>query len=88
VADGACCKREEGMNKVHSLVDNIKSSITIHKNRSVGILLYGSEPQEDKSLHLEGHWNPKHRGDIAIKIKMSTSGQKYWNQKSSAEFQD
>ena len=50
--------------------------MTIHKIRSVGILLYGSEPQEDTSLNFEGYWNPKHPGGIAIKIKISTSGQK------------
>ena len=76
VADGACCERDEGMNKVHSLLNSSKTSMTNHKNRSVGILLEGSEPQEDTSLNFEGYWNPKHPGGIAIKIKISTSGQK------------
>ena len=56
------------MNKVHSLLSNSKSSITNHKNRSVGILLQGSEPQEDTSLKNEGYWNPKHPEGITIKI--------------------
>ena len=73
LADGACCKREESMNKVHSLLNNSKSSMTNHKNRSVGILLHGSEPQEDTSLNFEGYWNAKHPGGIAIKIKICTS---------------
>ena len=73
LADGACCKREESMNKVHSLLNNSKSSMTNHKNRSVGILLHGSEPQEDTSLKFEGYWNAKHPGGIAIKIKICTS---------------
>jgi len=68
VADDACCEQDEGMNKVHSLLNNSKTSITNHKNRSVGILLQGSEPQEDNSLNFEGYWNPKHPGGIAIKI--------------------
>ena len=50
VADGACCERDEGINKVHSLLNNSKTLVTNHKNRSVGILLQGSEPQEDTSL--------------------------------------
>jgi len=37
VADGACCERDAGMNKVHSLLNNSKTSMTNHKNRSVGI---------------------------------------------------
>ena len=58
------------MNKVHSLLSSSKLSIANHKNRSVGILLQGSEPQEDTSLNIEGYdWNPKHPGGIAIKIK-------------------
>jgi len=73
VADGACCTREEGLNKVHSLLNNSKSSMTNHNNRSVGILLQGSEPQEDTSLNFERYWNPEHPGGIAIKIKVSTS---------------
>jgi len=56
------------MNKVHSLLNNSKTSMTNHKNRSVGILLQGSEPQEDTSLNFEGYWNPTHPGGIAIKI--------------------
>jgi len=47
--------------------------MTNHKNRSVGILLQGSEPQEGASLNFEGYWNPKHPGGIAIKIKIFTS---------------
>jgi len=73
VADGACCKREEGMNKVHSLLNNSKSSMTNHKNRSVGILLKGSETQEYTSLNFEGYGIPKHPGGLAIKIKIPTS---------------
>jgi len=73
VADGSCCEGEQGINKIHSLLDNNKSSITNHKNRSVGILLQGSEPQEDTSLNFEGYWIPKHPGGIAIKIKIFTS---------------
>jgi len=68
VADDACCERDEGMNKVHSLLKNSKTSMTNHKNRSVGILLQGSEQQEETSLNFEGYWNPKHPGGIAIKI--------------------
>jgi len=49
VADGACCQRDEDMNQVHSLLNNSKKSMTNHKSRSVGILLQGSEPQEDTS---------------------------------------
>jgi len=67
VADGAYCERDEGMHKVHSLLNNSRTSMTSHKNRSVGILR-GSEPQEDTSLNFEGYWNPKHPGGIAIKI--------------------
>jgi len=55
VADGACCERDEGMNKVHSLLNNSKTSMTNHKNRSVGILLQGSEPRKDTSLNFEGY---------------------------------
>jgi hypothetical protein len=73
VADGACSKREEGINEVHSLLNNIKSSMTNHKNRSVVTLLQGNEPQEDTSLDFEGYWNPKYPGGIAINIKISTS---------------
>jgi len=73
VADGACCKQEEGINKVYSLLNNSKSSQTNHKNRSVGVLLQGTNPQEDTSLKVEGYWNPKHPEGIAIKIKISTS---------------
>jgi len=68
VTDGACCKREEDM-KVHSLLDNNKSSMTNHKNRSVGVLLEGSDAQEETSLNSEGDWNPKHTGGITFKIK-------------------
>jgi len=73
VAGSACCKREKGMNKVHSLLNNSKSSMTNHKNRSIAILLRGSEPQEDTSSNFEGYWNAKHPGGIAIKIKICTS---------------
>ena len=37
VTDDACCERDEGMNKVHSLLNNSKTSITHHMNRSVRI---------------------------------------------------
>jgi len=73
VAEGACCKREEGINKVHGLLNKSKSSTTNQKIRSVGILLEGSESQEDTSLNFEGYWTPKNPGGIAIKIKISTS---------------
>jgi len=66
VADGAWCKREGGINKVYSVLYNSSLSMTNHKNRSVGVLLQGSEPQEDTSLNSEGYWNRKHPGGIAI----------------------
>jgi len=68
VANDACCEQDEGMNKVHSLLNNSKMSMTNHKNRSVGIQVQDSKPQEDTSLNFEGYWNPKHPGGIAIKI--------------------
>jgi len=52
VADGACCERDEGMNSVHSLLNNIKMSMTNHKNRSVGILFQGS-PRKTPARILE-----------------------------------
>jgi len=57
------------MNKVHSLINNSKSSMTNHQNRSVGIFFQGSEPQENTSSDLKGYSNPKHPGGTAIKIK-------------------
>jgi len=88
VADSACCERDEGMNKVHSLLNNSQTSMTNHKNRSVRILLQGSEPQEDTSLNFERYWNAKHPGGIASRSRPLPRGQKYRNQKSSAKFQD
>jgi len=68
VADGECCKREEG-NKVLGLLNIIKFSMINHKNRSVGILLKGGEHQDDTIVSFEECCNPKHPDGIAIKIK-------------------
>jgi len=39
VAGGACCKCAEGINKVHSLLNNSKLSMTNYKSRSVSSIM-------------------------------------------------
>jgi len=57
--------------------------MTNDKNRSVAVLLQGSEPQEDTSSNLEGYWISKHPGGVTIKIRISTS----WTEISQSEEQ-
>jgi len=51
VADGACCERDEGMHNVHSLLNNSKTSMTNHKNRSVGRVSRAKWPTFLKCSH-------------------------------------
>jgi len=43
-------QRKIVVNEIHSLFSNNKTSFANHKDRSIGTLLHGSEPQEDTSL--------------------------------------
>ena len=82
VADGACCKREEGINKVHSLLNNSKSSMTHHNKASFSKV---ANPRKTPA------WILNYVGIQEALPSRSTSlprGQKYRNQKGGAKLQD
>jgi len=88
VADGACCKREEDISKVHSPLINSQSSMTNHKKRSIGIPPQGSKHQEDQHKFWRILESKTSRRHCHKDQDLLPRGQKYWNRKGSAEFQD
>ena len=88
VAAGACCKRVEDISKVHSPLNNSKSSMTNHKKRSIGMLPQGSKHQDNQHKFWRILESKTSRSHCHQDQDFLPRGQKYWNRKDSAEFQD